>query len=97
MQIPCARLKIRFRIKKSLHFEIVDFTFMRPLVGRFFAHLHESALSAAAMFAWIEAALTPHDCFHEARINVVFGCGSAHEAMVPMKPCRTQPLVKRLG
>src|SRR5207253_11337186 len=78
MQIPCASLKIRFGIKKSLHLKTVDFTFMSPLVGGFFAHLHESALSVAAMFSWIEAALTPHDCFHENRITRMFGCAGAN-------------------
>src|SRR5436305_15216707 len=94
MQIPCASLKIRFGIKKSLHLKVVDFAFMRPLVGRFFAHLHESTLSVAAMFSWIEAALPPHDCFHQHRIKMMFGCDGANQAIVLMKPCRTHPFVK---
>ena len=94
MQIPCASLKIRFGIKKSLHLKTVDFTFMSPLVGGFFAHLHESALSVAAMFSWIEAALTPHDCFHEHRIKMMFGCDGTNQAIVLMKPCRAHPFVK---
>ena len=96
MQIPCASLKIRFRIKKLLHLEIVDLIFMRPFVGRFFAHLHESALSVAAMFSWIEAAFTPHDCFHQHRIKMMFGRDGPNQAIVLMKPCRAHPFVKRV-
>src|SRR6267378_587693 len=96
MQIPCASLKIRFWIKKLLHLEIVGSICMRPFVSRFLAHLHESALSVAAMFSWIEAALTPDDCFHQHRIKMMFGCDGANKAIVLMKPCRTHPFVKRV-
>ena len=96
MQIPCASLKIRFRIKKALHLEIVDFICMRPFVRCFFAHLHESALSVTAIFSWIEAALTPDDCFHQHRVKMMFGRDGANQAIILMKPCRAHPFVKRV-
>src|SRR5215470_9358324 len=94
MQVPCASLKIGFRIKKLLHFEIVDFIFTCPLLGRFLAHLHESALSVAAVFSRIEAALAPHDCFYQHRIEMMFGRYGANQAIVLMKSRRTHPLVE---
>src|SRR4030095_6132000 len=96
MQIPCASLKVGFRIEKLIHLKIVDLVFMRPFVGRFFAHLHESALSVAAIFSWIEAALTPHDCLHQHGIEMMFGCNGAKQAIVRMKPCRAHPFIKRV-
>src|SRR5215831_16292455 len=96
MQIPCAGLKVCFRIKKLVHVEIRDLVFAGPFVGSLFAHLHQSTFSAGAIFFWIEAALTPHDCFHQHRIKTMLDCNGANKAIVLMKPCRAHPFVKRV-
>ena len=48
------------------------------------------------MFSRIEAALTPNDRFHKHRIEMMFGCDNANQAIVLMKPRRAHPFVKRV-
>ncbi len=72
MQIPGARLQICLWFEKLIRIETGDLIFARPLVGRYFAHLHQAALSMAAMLFWIEPALTPDDGFHQHRIQMMF-------------------------
>jgi len=48
------------------------------------------------MFSWIETALTPNDRFYKHRVEMMFGCDNANEAIVLMKPRRAHPFVKRV-
>ena len=93
MQIPGARLEICFWIEKSLHVKIVNLAFARPFVGRFFAHLHQPALSGAAVFLGIEPAFAPNDCLHQHRIEIMFRRHCPNQAVVLLKPCRTDPFI----
>src|SRR5437870_13467039 len=97
MQIPTARLQIRFRIEKLFHLKAGDLIFTRPFVSRFFTYLHKPAFAVAAMFSRIEAALAPNDCFHQHRVEMMFNRDDANDAIVLLKPRRAHPFVKRVN
>src|SRR5205814_4817684 len=97
MQIPTARLQVRFRIEKLFHLKAGDLIFTRPFVSRFFAYLHKPAFSVAAMFSRIEAALAPNDRFHQHGIEMMFNCDAANQSIVLLKPRRTHPFVERVN
>ena len=58
-QIPRACFEICFWIEELLDAKVGDLIFARPFVGRFFAHLHEPALSGAAIVSLGGAFLLP--------------------------------------
>ena len=72
MQIPGARFQICFWFEELIWIETGDLIFTRPFVGGTFGYLHQPALSMAAVFLWIEPALSPDDGFHQHRIEVMF-------------------------
>src|SRR2546423_12546224 len=72
MQIPGARLQIRLWLEKLLRMKTSDLCFSCPFVRRPFAHLHQPALSMGAALFCIEPALTPNDCFHQHRVEMMF-------------------------
>src|SRR6476469_6377861 len=59
MQIPGACLQICLWFEKLIRIETGDLIFARPLVGRYFAHLHQAALSMRATLFWLAQALPP--------------------------------------
>src|SRR5204862_4044749 len=71
-----------------------DLGFARPFVGRFFAYLHESALSGSAVLFWIKPALTPNDRLHEHRIEMMRYRDRANQLIIPLKTRRAHPFVK---
>jgi len=71
-QIPGAGLQIGLCLEKLVQIETGYLVFARPFVGTSLAHLHQAALSMAAMLLWIEPALTPDDGFHQRRIQMMF-------------------------
>ena len=72
MQIPGAGLQICLWFEKLIRIVTGDLIFARPFVGGTFGHLHQPALSMAAVFLWIEPALTPDDGFHQHWIQMMF-------------------------
>src|SRR6266540_440557 len=97
MQIPTARLQVRFRIEKLFHLKAGDLIFTRPFISRFFTYLHKPAFAVAAMFSRIEAALAPNDGFHQHGIKVMFNRDAANQRIILLKPRRTHPFVERVN
>ena len=95
-QIPRPGFQICFRIEQLLNTEIVDLIFVRPFIGRFLAHLHEAALSGAAVFFGIKAAFAPNDCFHQHRIEMMFHRHQTNQVIVFFKTGRAHPFVERV-
>ena len=96
LEIPRACLQICPRIEELVDMEIGDLVFTRPFVSSFFGYLHEAALSMTPILSRIKPALTPNDRFHQHRIQVMFNCHRANEAIVLLKPRRAHPFVKRV-
>src|SRR5947207_5538802 len=76
--------------------EIGDPVFTRPFVSCFFGYLHEAALSPSPVLSRIKPALTPNDRFHHHRIQLMFDCDRAYEAIVLLKPRRAHRFVNRV-
>ena len=63
-------------------------------VGRFFAHLHEPALSGGAVFFGIKAAFAPDDRFDQHWIEMMLHRDRANQAIVLFESGRAHPFVE---
>jgi len=59
--------------------------------------LHQAAFTVAAVLSWIKPALTPHDCFHQHGIDLMFERDCSNETIVLLKPRRTHPFKQRVN